>query len=330
MISRIRGRGPAAAAIAVLAIMTSGALALTELRATVTPREGRGELQVWARDFEQSGLARVTFDARTQTLWFVRGNVRLELRLGSQTARLNGLPVRVPVPARRIAGRVMVPARFVLSALGLGHARIASPAAASAPATISGRVLYAGHPRAGIVLRLVRADEFAFVPDLRARTDAEGRYSFSHVPDGAYRVYAYVGDNPGCFNRVTARLEVKGRTVEAPDINLGRILEPEDPPRRAILSPAADIVFIWSPCPRAVHYHLSVMDPATSEEVFSGATSAPHALVDLSRMSPGHRYEWRVTATDAAGAFLGASPGSGAEPWTFSVAINEGDAERRP
>jgi hypothetical protein len=322
------------AAIAVFAVMTSQALALTELRTTVAPREEGGELQVWARDFERSGLARVTFDAQTQTLQFTRGNVSLEMPLESPTARLNGVPVRVPAPARGIAGRAMVPARFVLGALGLGRATVVPaqgiPESQRTAATISGRALYAGEPQAGIALRLVRADDFSFVPDLRARTDPEGRYLFGHVREGEYRVYAYVGDNPGYFNRVTARLEVKGRAVNAPDINLGRILEPEDPPRRAILSPAADIVFIWSPCSRAAQYHLSVIDSATSEEVFSGVTPAPHALVDLSRMRPGHRYEWRVTATDTAGAFLGASPGPGAEPWTFTVGINQGDAERRP
>jgi len=297
------------------------------LRPTAPPVLHEGAVLVWARDFDQSGLAQVTFDARTKTVSFVRGNVHLTMRLRSTGAQLNRVAVRVPAPPYMdmVESRVMVPARFVLDALGLSRVEIAAPvrtgAAGLREPAIRGRVLYAGMPQPGIVLRLVRAGDFSFVPDVRARTDAEGRYSFSQVPGGAYRVYAYVDDNPGYFNRVTARFEVTGRMVEAPDINLGRILEPEDPPRGAILSPAEDMVFTWSPCPQATRYHLSVVDPATNEEVFSGATAAPRVLIDLSRMSPGHQYEWRVAATDAAGAFLGASPGSGAEPWTFSLAI---------
>jgi len=312
--------------------VTAEAGAAAVVRPTVGLLKAHGTILVWVRDLEQSGLTRATFDARTQTLTLARGNVRLAMRIGSQTAYLNALPVRVPAPARIIGGRGMVPARFALDALGLHDVVVAGEpprraraeerdTAAQGQAVIQGRALYAGRPQPGVVLRLVRADDFTFLPGLRARTDKNGRYRFSEVPDGAYRVYAYVGDNPGYFNRATATIQVAGRPVEAQDINLGRMLEAVDPPSGATLSGARDMVFTWSPCPQATRYHLSVVDPATNEEVFSAEVATPYAAVDLSRMSAGCDYEWRVTATDASGAFLGGSPGSGVEPWRFGLAV---------
>jgi hypothetical protein len=284
---------------------------------------GRSGL-VWARELEQAGLARVIYDPRTLTLTFIRGNVRLTMRAGSRTAQVNGIGVSVRRPAAIVNGRAMVPKRFVLDALGLQRANTTARTARSAQqvgALITGRVLYAGQPAAGVALRLVRARDFTFVPGIRARSDARGMYRFTGVPSGAYCVYVYVGDNPAYFNRATPGLNVADDEVAAADIHLGRVLRPAEPPQDAILSPAADFVFAWQLCPRAVEYALSVVDPATNEEVFSTVTRLPHAVVDLSLMKPGREYIWRVTASDSRGAFLGGSPGAGAEPWRFSLTI---------
>jgi len=302
------------------------ATAHTQLQCSIAPLQQNGALLLWARDLETSGLARFSHDPATRTLTFTRQNVCLSMRPLSHTAQINGMPVPLRTPASIIQGRAMVPGRFVLDALGLSHVSIP---AAGVPShsrqnsdAICGRVLYAGRPLSGITLRLVRADDFTFIPDLRARTGAAGRYCFGNIPPGNYRIYAYVGDNPRYFNRVTARIELSGRAAQAPAINMGRMLHAGDPPQAAIISPSPDMIFTWSPCPHAGEYHLSITDAESSEEVFSATTSAPRALVNLSHLNPGREYTWRVTATDAAGAFLGGSPGSGAEPWTFSVAID--------
>jgi hypothetical protein len=142
------------------------------------------------------------------------------------------------------------------------------------------------------------------------------------VGDGSYRVYAYVVDNPGYFNRTTPVLRLVGLPLKADDIQMGRVLEGRDPPRGAILSPERDIVFTWASCSSAARYHLSVVDPATNEEVFSADTTTPCSSVPVSHLSPGCLYEWRVVATDVGGAYLGGTPGTGTEPLTFKVALD--------
>jgi len=314
----------AAAGIALLCSATREA-GSAQLRLTLPPVERDRTTLVWARDFAASSLALVTFDQPSRTVRLARGNVRLEMPLDARTVRLNDVAVQAPTPARLIGGRVMIPASFAAKALGLSPVAITIRRefhGAPPPRMIQGRVLYAGRPLAGVVLRLVHADDFTFVPQLRASTDDKGRYSFAGVPDGAYRVYAYVGDNPGHFNRVTSRLDISGDSVEAPDINMGRVIEARDPPAGAILSPTREFVFTWLPCPHAAGYLFSVTDSATNEETFSRITTEPHVAVDVTRMSAGRRYEWRVTATDAAGGFLGGSPGAGADPFTFTLAVD--------
>jgi hypothetical protein len=281
---------------------------------------------VAAMDFEKSGLARVTFDKRTNQVLLVHGNVSLAMTIGSRNARLNGAAVVLPVAVVVVGDRAMVPAKFVASALGLSEISVKpamdGKAAEAVSPKISGRVLYAGRPMPNAILRLVRAEDFSFVPGFRARTGGDGRYSFDNVANGAYRVYASVADNPGYFNRTTSPLRFVGAPLKADDIQMGRVLEARDPPSGAILSPKRDVVFTWTSCASGARYHLSVVDPATNEEVFSAETTMPYSTVPISHLSPGCLYEWRVAATDTGGAFLGGTPGCGAQPWTFRVALD--------
>jgi len=311
-----------AAVCLLICVMAGQALAAAPKPRLTKPPVGL----VAARDFERSGLARVSFDARTKEVSLTHGNVRLLMVVGLHTARLNGIVVRIPAPATVMGGRAMLPAGFVLKALGLSDSELTpinEVGTAQGESRVHGRVLYAGRPLPGAVLRLVQAEDFTFVPGMRARADAAGRYAFAELPEGLYRVYAYVGDNPGYFNRVTAVIRVGPRAVTAPDIHMGRALRPNDPPRGALITPGREMLFTWSVCPHAAEYHLSVIDPSTNEEIFSTVSTSPWAVVPLSRMTPGHQYEWRVIAVDAAGAFLGGSPGSGAEAWMFSLALDQ-------
>ena len=67
--------------------------------------------------FEQLG-ATVDYDAQTQHIVAIRGAQTVELTLGSRQARVNAMPSLLDVPAFTIAGRTMVPLRFISEALG--------------------------------------------------------------------------------------------------------------------------------------------------------------------------------------------------------------------
>lgn len=67
--------------------------------------------------FEQMG-AFVGWDPSTRTVLAQRGDTDVSLPLGSTTARVNGQPVRLDVPASVIGGRTLVPLRFIGEALG--------------------------------------------------------------------------------------------------------------------------------------------------------------------------------------------------------------------
>jgi hypothetical protein len=182
--------------------------------------------------------------------------------------------------------------------------------------TIRGRVTYnrAGLP--GIHLRLVDA-EGSFVPGVITTTDADGRYAFEDIPSGMYRVYAYTGDNPLYFNRTSRLARMRRGTATVGDLQLAMAVEPQEPRQGASVAADAEATFRWTPCPGAAEYAFSVTDEATSEEEFTAQIRAPWVTVPPGRFVRGHAYRWRVGATAADGAFLGASPGAGGEPWGF-------------
>src|SRR5579864_4708242 len=67
--------------------------------------------------FERLG-ATVDYDAQSQRVVALRGGQAVELTLGSRQAMVNNRPALLDVPAFTIAGRTMVPLRFVSEALG--------------------------------------------------------------------------------------------------------------------------------------------------------------------------------------------------------------------
>lgn len=69
--------------------------------------------------FEKLG-ATVEWEPSTRTVLAVRGGTVVELRIGSRIARVNDRPVTLDVPAMIVAGRTLVPLRFVSEAMGAG------------------------------------------------------------------------------------------------------------------------------------------------------------------------------------------------------------------
>lgn len=67
--------------------------------------------------FEALG-AKISFDAKTQTVTAVKGNITVKLTLGKDIAYVNGKQVKLAVKAQSINGSTMVPLRFVGEALG--------------------------------------------------------------------------------------------------------------------------------------------------------------------------------------------------------------------
>lgn len=68
--------------------------------------------------FERLG-AQVGYDASTQTASASLNGMRVQVVVGSRTARVNGVARTLEVVAREVAGRVMIPLRFVAQSLGV-------------------------------------------------------------------------------------------------------------------------------------------------------------------------------------------------------------------
>jgi hypothetical protein len=183
---------------------------------------------------------------------------------------------------------------------------------------IRGRVTYNGAGVAAVHVRLVRADG-SFVPGAGATTDEEGQYQFRNVASGAYRVYAYTGDNPLYFNRCSRLTRTRRHAASVGDLELAMVIESQEPRLGATLAGDSDVTFRWTECRGATGYDLTVSDEASGDEVFSVHVTAPFARAPAARFTSGHEYRWQVRATGTGGAFLGGSPGAGGEPWGFRV-----------
>ncbi|HZH98311.1 MAG TPA: stalk domain-containing protein, partial [Fimbriimonadaceae bacterium] len=84
----------------------------------MTPREMNGRVLVPLRGvFEEMG-ANVEWNAGTRSVTAIHGDTDVRLRIGDRAATINGRTEMLDVPAMLIAGRTMVPLRFVSEALG--------------------------------------------------------------------------------------------------------------------------------------------------------------------------------------------------------------------
>ncbi|HWA84497.1 MAG TPA: copper amine oxidase N-terminal domain-containing protein, partial [Fimbriimonadaceae bacterium] len=82
------------------------------------PQYRDGRVLVPLRGVFQKLGAYVSWNPSDQLVSAVRGTTDIELKIGSQTATVNGSPVTLDVPPMIIDGTTMVPIRFVSEALG--------------------------------------------------------------------------------------------------------------------------------------------------------------------------------------------------------------------
>lgn len=121
---------------------------------------------------------------------------------------------------------------------------------------------------------------------------------------------------PTC--RGWVRLE-KNAGAEADDLVLGRVIVPVSPKigEKLVLREGKG-TFLWSVCPGAAKYELSIVDPANGRMLLSHETKTASAALRL-ELRQGRTYQWRIQALDAGGEYLGGSPGKGGEAWTFQL-----------
>jgi len=84
----------------------------------IGPQQVNGRVMVPLRGVLEKLGAYVDWVSATQTVVASRGNMDLQLKIGSRTARVNGQDVNLDVPAMTLGGSTMVPLRFVGETLG--------------------------------------------------------------------------------------------------------------------------------------------------------------------------------------------------------------------
>ncbi|WP_408626315.1 copper amine oxidase N-terminal domain-containing protein [Anaerosolibacter carboniphilus] len=67
--------------------------------------------------FEALG-AEIKWDGATETVTGIKGETIVELKIGSNVAKLNGKDLNLDVPATIVNKRTLVPARFIAECLG--------------------------------------------------------------------------------------------------------------------------------------------------------------------------------------------------------------------
>jgi TolA-binding protein len=235
-------------------------------------------------------------------------------RISSVQAR----PAAHPRTASNVSGAGAEPSSPSIAAPKYTHISIPG---AGGRNRIVGRVTFGGKPLASIKLKLVKPDGGLLTPDRTATTADDGQFAFNDVPEGQYRVYAYVGDNPEYFNRASPPVSLyKGVEATVSDISLGKILHPVSPTVGDAVAPVyGKAGFSCTTCQPAKEYHFTVTEVSSDKPVVSGSSDKPSITLDVSSLEFGHKYLWRVTATDSNRDFIGGSPGNGSTPWIFTV-----------
>jgi hypothetical protein len=286
-------------------------------------------LLIWVRDLERFGLGTLQ-PSPAGEVRLSKGLVEIGFKAGSDRAAVNGLAKQMPAPAMVVEGRMMVPVEFVCQAFGVSL-RVGRVVLLTQPGrgasqwvrlgTIGGRVTYAGAPAEGVRVRLVRASDNGFVPGAAAVTSADGRYLFTHVPNGDYHAFVYAGDNPEFFNRRSAMVGVTmPASAQAEEIRLGRILRPARPlPGGMVKARGGKVRLSWMACPGAAGYRIAIKRASDGASLFSTTSAEASCEVPAEKLNVGERVVWSVVATGAAGEFLGGSPGAGGTPWAFTL-----------
>ncbi len=177
-----------------------------EIPFDVPPTVIQGRVLVPLRGiFERLG-ATVDYNAQTQHIMAVRGAQTVELTIGSRQARVNSNGTLLDVPAFTIAGRTMVPLRFISESIGANvqwveASRViligstgASPPPPAQGQTISGRVLSVStgdHPQIVVRARDGKDYSIAVMPETaifryNAQSKAGGSAPLASLQRGDY------------------------------------------------------------------------------------------------------------------------------------------------
>lgn len=312
-----------------------------------------GSPLVWVRDLEKLGWGQME-KQDDGSVALKHGAMTITFSPGKATALVNKLPVDLATVPIVVSGRLMVPLEFVCQTLGYSYSltmqpvvKITSkPEAAATPKKlvielpekvkpevtvkpltgsnrIIGSVIYAAAPAAGIRLRLITpGEQLQFVKGQVATSDRQGQYVFGGVADGKYRVYAYVADNPGYFNRMSDVVAAEGGAEKkVANIEMGRVLQPMSPRVGGRVVPVnARLSLICSTCPLANYYEFAVLNVATGKTVATSSSSRPTATIEVTSLEGSGEFQWQVKAYDEKDNFIGGSPGAGGQPWTFKLA----------
>jgi hypothetical protein len=152
------------------------------------------------------------------------------------------------------------------------------------------------------------------------KTDAQGEYTITGLPDGDVMAYVYTGDNPSFFNRASKRVRLKGgQEFRVEPLALGRIIAPVTPRPGAknVSLSNSTVSFAWEPIDGAEKYRFVIREPGSGKNVFSSENMKPEAKVSANALRAGASYEAQVTATNARGEFIGGTAGDGGTAWTF-------------
>ena len=106
----------AAAAVGVSADAASGISVVVNGEEVVfdqPPITENGRILVPLRAIFEALGAKVNWNQSTQMITAVKDNTVVTLRIGSSFLEKNGVPIRIDVPARTVAGRTLVPARAI-------------------------------------------------------------------------------------------------------------------------------------------------------------------------------------------------------------------------
>lgn len=289
------------------------------------------QVMIWIRDMEKLGWGTAESSASGETLFQAKG-VTLSFTKNAGVAKINSLSVQLSVDTYLRDGKLMVPLSFVTKALGYeydcSYKTVATilttfnptPIMGTGLNSIEGKVLYNSKGIKGIKVRAADKDLNA-VKGALVRTDSEGNYTISGLPDGEYAAYAYTGDNPSYFNRASEAVVVKGGVVaRIRPIALGKIISPIKPKiGESISATNGKIGIAWETCEGATSYEITIEELGSNLAVLETAVAKPPLQVQADKLKRGVVYEIHITALDTNGDFVGGTAGAGATPWTFSI-----------
>ncbi|MBK6734963.1 MAG: carboxypeptidase regulatory-like domain-containing protein [bacterium] len=206
-------------------------------------------------------------------------------------------------------------ARFVHTPpSGIDHPEVSglvielSPLGAADNGTLTGRVLRAGVPVAGLVVGLGSVPSAAKgavgIAGRAALTGADGRFDFSGLPAGAYVVHPgfLVGDGAWFGGGAPAVDLAPGGAGDAGDLVVLHEIAPACGNPQFVAWPDSMVTFRWTPVPGAARYGWFLDGDLLAESAVESVT------VNLSALAPGLApglHAWQASAVDAADQAVG-------------------------